>query len=383
MSGRDTVDRLRVELGARAYDILVGSGILAEAGASLAAVIRRRRAVIVTDANVAPLHLPRFVESLEAAGIAHETIVLPPGEQTKSFATYAELCERILALGIERSTPLVALGGGVIGDLTGFAAATLLRGLDYVQVPTTLLAQVDSSVGGKTAIDTTHGKNLVGAFHQPVLVLADIDVLATLPRRELLAGYAEVAKYGAIRDAGFFAWLEENGPALVVGDVAARRHAVLESCAAKAAVVGVDERESGARAMLNFGHTFAHALEIETGFGEALLHGEAVALGMRLAADLSAELGLCPAPAARRLRRHLSAVGLPTEIADIPGGHAFRAADLVAHMRLDKKVLDGRITLILLRDLGDAFVSRSVAENAIEAFLERELAALASRPPAA
>jgi 3-dehydroquinate synthase len=382
-SAMSDTERLRVELGTRAYDIVVGRGVLAGAGAALRQVIRRRHAIIVTDENVAPLHLPRLVASLDAADIAHDTITLPPGEQTKSFATYGALCERILALGIERATPLVALGGGVIGDLTGFAAATLLRGLDYVQVPTTLLAQVDSSVGGKTAIDTMHGKNLVGAFHQPVLVLADIDVLATLPRRELLAGYAEIAKYGAISDAPFFAWLEAHGAALVAGDPAARRQAVRQSCAAKAAIVGVDEKESGARALLNFGHTFAHALETATGYGDALLHGEAVALGMRLAADLSAELGLCPAPAAQRLRRHLVSVGLPTEISEIAGGRSFRAADLVAHMRLDKKVQDGRITLILLRGLGEAFVSRSVAADIIEAFLAREIAGLASRSPAA
>ncbi len=372
-------ERLRVDLGARAYDILIGTGVLADAGAALGPVIRRRSTVIVTDENVAPLHLPRLAASLDAAGIAHRTIVLPPGEHTKSFAFFSDLSERILGFGIERSTPLIAFGGGVIGDLTGFVAATLLRGLDYVQIPTTLLAQVDSSVGGKTAIDTAHGKNLVGAFHQPALVLADIDTLGTLPRRELLAGYAEVAKYGVIRDAAFFAWLEEHGAALVSGDEAARRYAVRRSCLAKAEIVGADEREAGERALLNFGHTFAHALEIETGYGDALLHGEAVGIGMRLAADLSVELGLCAAPAAQRVRRHLAAVGLKTEIADIPGGRSFRAAALLDHMAKDKKVKDGRITLILLRGLGDAFVDHSVAPGAIEAFLEREVKRLASR----
>ena len=266
----------------------------------------------------------------------------------------------MLALGLERITPLIALGGGVIGDLTGFAAATLLRGIDYVQVPTTLLAQVDSSVGGKTAIDSAHGKNMIGAFHQPVLVLADIDTLATLPRRELLAGYAEVVKYGLIGDRGFFRWLEEAGPALIAGDVDARRRAVLTSCAAKAAVVAVDERETGDRQLLNLGHTFGHALESETGFGDALLHGEAVALGIRLAFDLSAQLGLCPAAAASRVRAHFQAVGLPVALSQVANGKRFDPAALLAHMAHDKKVRDGKITLILARDIGDAFVSRDV-----------------------
>jgi 3-dehydroquinate synthase len=261
-------EALRVKLGTRGYDILVGSGLLGEAGALIAPVVRQKRAIIVTDENVAKLHLARLQTGLDASGIAHRAIVLPPGEATKDFAHFSKLCDDALALGIERGTPLIALGGGVIGDLTGFAAATLLRGLDYVQVPTTLLSQVDSSVGGKTAIDSRHGKNLIGAFHQPVLVLADIDTLSTLPRRELLAGYAEVVKYGLIRDRGFYEWLETAGPKLVAGDIDARRQAVLKSCAAKAAVVAIDERETGERQLLNFGHTFGHALEAENGFGE-------------------------------------------------------------------------------------------------------------------
>ncbi|MBV9521932.1 MAG: 3-dehydroquinate synthase, partial [Alphaproteobacteria bacterium] len=264
------IRRIPVELGQRRYDILVGSGLIAAAGARMRPLMRRPHAVIVTDANVAPLHLSALERSLEAAGIAQRSIVLPPGEETKSFAHYAALAEDILAGGIERGTMLVALGGGVVGDLAGFAAATLLRGIDFTQIPTTLLAQVDSSVGGKTAIDTRHGKNLVGAFHQPRLVLADIDALATLPERELRAGYAEIVKYGVIGDPAFFAWLESAGAALVAGDAAARRRAVIASCMAKAAIVASDERESGARALLNFGHTFGHALEAETGYGETL-----------------------------------------------------------------------------------------------------------------
>jgi 3-dehydroquinate synthase len=371
-------EALRVELGTRSYDILVGSGLLGEAGALIAPVVRQKRAIIVTDENVAKLHLARLETGLDASGIAHRAIVLPPGEATKDFAHFSKLCDDVLALGIERGTPLIALGGGVIGDLTGFAAATLLRGLDYVQVPTTLLSQVDSSVGGKTAIDSRHGKNLIGAFHQPVLVLADIDTLSTLPRRELLAGYAEVVKYGLIRDRGFYEWLETAGPKLVAGDIDARRQAVLKSCAAKAAVVAIDERETGERQLLNFGHTFGHALEAEAGFGDALLHGEAVALGMRLAFDLSAKLGLCPKDSVARVRRHYAAVGLPVSLGQIANGRRFAPPALLQHMGKDKKVRDGRITLILAHDIGDAFISRDVERTTIEAFLAAETAAAAA-----
>jgi len=358
---------------------------LAEAGALLTPVLRQKRAVVVTDANVATLHLPRFVAGLAAAGIEAPSIVLPPGEGTKDFAHFVRLVEDILALGIERATPIIALGGGVVGDIAGFAAATLLRGLDFVQVPTTLLAQVDSSVGGKTAIDTAQGKNLVGAFHQPILVLADTDVLTTLPRRELLAGYAEVVKYGLIRDRSFYAWLEERGPALLAGDAAIRREAVLRSCAAKAAIVRDDEREAGDRALLNFGHTFGHALETELGFGDKLLHGEAVALGMQLAFDLSAELGLCRDDTAARVRRHLAAMGLPAELAAVMGG-AVPVDALLAHMGKDKKVRDGRVTLILARDIGDAFVCLDVSPATLRGFLARAAsrganAAISPSPP--
>ncbi len=372
--------RLRVDLGARGYDIVVGSGLLGEAGVHLAPVIRSRRVVVVTDAHVAALHLPRFAAALAAAGIAHQAMTLPPGEATKDFRHFAGLCEDVLALGVERATPIVALGGGVVGDLAGFAAASLLRGLDLVQVPTTLLAQVDSSVGGKTAIDTRHGKNLVGAFHQPVLVLADVAVLATLPRRELLAGYGEVLKYGLIRDRGFYAWLEGVAPALIAGDVAAREEAVLKSCAAKAAIVAADERETGERALLNFGHTFGHALEAASGFGAELLHGEAVALGMQLAFDLSVRLGFCPPAAALRVRRHLAAVGLPTALAEIGLG-ALRADDLLTLMQRDKKVQSGRISLILARDIGEAFVCRDVARETLAQFLAAALAQGRNSPP--
>jgi 3-dehydroquinate synthase len=371
MSQRET---LRLDLGPRSYDIVVGSALLEDAGALVAPVIRQKRAIIVTDENVAKLHVAALRAGLDKAGIAHQSIVLPPGEGTKDFAHFSKLVEDILALGIERRTPLIALGGGVIGDLTGFAAATLLRGIDYVQIPTTLLSQVDSSVGGKTAIDSKQGKNLIGAFHQPVRVIADIDTLSTLPRRELLAGYAEIVKYGLIRDRAFYEWLETAGPKLVAGDADARRRAVLESCAAKAAIVAIDERETGERQLLNFGHTFGHALETETGFGDTLLHGEAVALGMRMAFDLSAELGLCPKEAPQRVRRHYAAVGLPIALGQIANVRRFAPADLLRHMSKDKKVRDGRITLILARDIGDAFISRDIERATIEAFLAAETA---------
>jgi 3-dehydroquinate synthase len=261
----------------------------------------------------------------------------------------------------------------VVGDLAGFAAATLLRGIDYVQVPTTLLAQVDSSVGGKTAIDTSHGKNLVGAFHQPVMVLADIDVLATLPRRQLLSGYAEVVKYGLIRDRVFYEWLETNGAALLAGDAAVREAAVARSCSLKAAIVAGDERERGERALLNFGHTFGHALEAATGFGDTLLHGEAVALGMRLAFDLSARLGFCSTDTAARIRRHLAAIGLPTDLAQTLGGR-FSPKQVLEPMQKDKKVKDGRLTLILVRGIGEAFIVQDVAPALLEEFLAEAMA---------
>ncbi len=363
---------LRVELGNRSYDIVAGSGLLADAGDLMQRVLRQKRVVVVTDAHVAKLHLKTLASGLAKAGIASEILILPPGEGTKDFAHFEKLCEDILALGIERSTALVALGGGVIGDLAGFAAASLLRGLDYVQVPTTLLAQVDSSVGGKTAIDVKAGKNLVGAFYQPVLVIADIDTLATLPPRELLAGYAEVVKYGLIRDRAFFDWLEQNGAELLRGDSELRRQAVLKSCRDKAEIVAADEREAGERALLNFGHTFGHALEAEAGFGQALLHGEAVALGMLMAFDLSARLGLCPKESARRVRQHFEQVGLKTELGLID------ADSLLARMRRDKKVKDGRISLILAHDIGQAFISREVTDAALREFLSQQTKTLAS-----
>jgi 3-dehydroquinate synthase len=367
---------VRVELGARGFDIVVGAGVLAEAGARLKA-LGIRRAVIVTDETVAALHLPALTGSLARAGIRHDRVIVPPGEATKSFDGLEHLMESMLALGIERSTVVVALGGGVVGDLAGFAAAIALRGLDYVQIPSTLLAQIDSSVGGKTAIDSRHGKNLIGAFHQPRLVLADTALLDTLPRRELLAGYAEVAKYGLIDDAAFFAWLEQNGVPLIAGDEAARRHAIVACCRAKARVVALDERESGPRALLNLGHTFGHALEAELDFRpDLLLHGEAVAIGMVMAFDLSASLGLAPAADAARVRRHFEAVGLPTGLGAAQfGGRGFTVDGLIERMRRDKKVRDGRMAFVLARGIGRAFLSQDVEIDALRALLERAVAA--------
>src|SRR5262249_12195128 len=353
----DEVERLRVELGDRAYDIVVGSRLIESAGREIQPLLRRRQVVIISDETVARHYLPQLRDSLSETGIAHHTVLLPPGEETKDLDHFGRMAEEILAFGIERGTMLVALGGGVVGDLTGFAAATLLRGIDFVQIPTTLLAQVDSSVGGKTGINTSTGKNLIGAFYQPRLVLADTLVLASLPRRELLAGYAETVKYGLIRDAGFFAWLEAEGGAVCALSPEALRRAVMTSCAMKAEIVAGDEREEGDRALLNFGHTFGHALETETGFSDRLLHGEAVALGMVLAFDFAVRLGLATAEDARWVRRHLEDKGLPTRMSQV-GLRDVPAERLLAHMSKDKKVREGRITLILPRRIGDAFVMK-------------------------
>ncbi len=368
------VDRISLALPDRSYDILVGPGLIAAAGGYVAPLIRRAPAVIVTDRTVAQYHLEPLRRSFTAAGIANEVIELDPGESTKEFGEFEKLVNRILDYAPERGSTLVALGGGVVGDITGFAASVILRGIDFIQIPTTLLSQVDSSVGGKTGINTRHGKNLIGSFYQPRLVLADTAALDTLPRRELLAGYAEVVKYGLLGDRDFFAWLETNGRRVLDGDQDARRHAVVTSCEAKAAIVAGDERETGQRALLNLGHTFGHALEAETGFGSRLLHGEAIAIGMIMAFDLSVRLGLCPAEDAARVRRHFSAIGLPTSL-DAVAGQRWSANALIAHMQQDKKVKDGRITFILVRGIGDAFIAEDIAPADVEALLESAIAA--------
>ncbi len=361
--------RLSLALSTASYDVVVGEGLLARAGALLAPVLPQKRAVVVTDATVAPLHLPALLHGLAATAIETRTITVPPGETSKTLAMFGEVVDQLLAGGMERRTAVIALGGGVVGDLAGFAAATTLRGLPFVQVPTTLLSQVDSSVGGKTGINTRHGKNLLGAFHQPRMVLADTATLATLPPRELRAGYAEVAKAGLIGDAAFFAWCEANGAAVIAGDREAQAEAVLRACAFKALVVGNDEREekpSDGRALLNLGHTFGHALEAELGYG-TILHGEAVAVGMGLAFRLSARLGLCPQADAGRVIAHLESVGLPAEPAHL--NRRLSASRLMSHMRRDKKMRDSKLNFVLARGVGQAFTCGEVAAEAVEGVL--------------
>jgi 3-dehydroquinate synthase len=317
------------------------------------------------------VHGAALTTSLEAAGLAAHPVIVPPGEQTKSFEGLADVIDRLLALQLDRGDIIIAFGGGVVGDLTGFAAAIYKRGIDFVQIPTTLLAQVDSSVGGKTAIDTPRGKNLVGAFHQPRLVLADLDLLSTLPDREMRAGYAEVVKYGLLGDFGFFEWLETHSAAVLAREPAALARAVTRSVEMKAEIVAEDETEQGRRALLNLGHTFGHALEAETGYGAALLHGEAVAAGQALAFRFSAAQGLCAGQDAARAAAAVAAAGLPTRLDEIPG-HPFNAARLVRHMAQDKKAEAGRLTFILARALGDAFVTKDVDAEAVRRFLIAE-----------
>ncbi len=363
MSANETVT---VDLGERSYPIHIGPGLLDRAGELIRPVMRGSNVLVVTDDRVAPLYLERVERSLAAAGATPMHTVMPAGEKTKDFPHLEALLDAMLAARTERGALVVALGGGVVGDLTGFAAAILLRGVDFVQIPTTLLAQVDSSVGGKTGINTRHGKNLIGAFHQPRLVLADTGALDTLDRRQMLAGYAEVVKYGVIDDAAFFAWLENNGARLIEGDPEARRQAVAVSCRAKARIVAADEREGGVRALLNLGHTFGHALEAECGFSDEMLHGEAVAIGMVMALRLSARLGLAPADDAERLKRHLEAVGLP---AALPGGRLWEIPRLLHHMEGDKKVKDGKATFVLARGIGQSFLTREVPQADLIALL--------------
>ncbi|MGC9958262.1 3-dehydroquinate synthase [Roseiarcus sp.] len=365
--------KVEVPLGARAYSILIGPGVLDEAGAEIARIAPGVHCAIVTDARVAPLYLDRLSASLDQAGLRSTPIVCPPGEATKGYAEFARVCDALIEARIERRDIVIALGGGVIGDLAGFCAASLRRGVRLVQLPTTLLAQVDSSVGGKTGINSRHGKNLVGAFHQPSLVLADTLCLDTLSEREFRAGYAEVVKYGLIGDRGFFEFLESNWRDAFAGGPA-RAEAIAVSCAAKARVVAADETERGERALLNLGHTFGHALEKLTGYDSArLVHGEGVAIGMVSAFRFSRDLGLCSGQDATRAEAHLKAVGLPTRMRDIPGFDA-RTEDLLAAMRQDKKVERGRLTFILARGIGQSFVARDVDEASVSAFLTREMA---------
>ncbi|MDR6869018.1 3-dehydroquinate synthase [Bosea sp. BE125] len=361
-----------VALEGRSYDIHIGRHQLCEAAALIAQLAPGAKAALVTDAHVAELHAPAFEACLHQEGIAATRIVIPPGEASKSYARLIELCDALLAAKIERQDLVIALGGGVVGDLTGFAAAVLRRGVRFIQIPTSLLAQVDSSVGGKTGINSTHGKNLIGAFHQPALVIADTALLDTLSEREFKAGYAEVVKYGLIDDAGFFDWCEINWSRIITGGPE-RDHAVAVACRAKAAIVARDEREEGDRALLNLGHTFAHALERLTNYDSTrLVHGEAVAIGLALAFRFSQRLGLCSGQDAVRVARHLGQVGLPTRLQQVPGG-AGSADEIVTAMAQDKKVKRGAMTFILAHGIGKSFIAPGVAAAEVKAFIETEL----------
>ncbi|RAP43291.1 3-dehydroquinate synthase [Rhodovulum viride] len=367
-----TVETVHVALPGREYDIRIGEGLLARAGAEIGPLLRRPRVAILTDETVAALHLAAFRAGL--GDIEAPAQALPAGEATKCWAQFGCAVEWLIEQKVERRDIVVALGGGVIGDLAGFAAAVLRRGVRFVQVPTTLLAQVDSSVGGKTGINSPQGKNLIGAFHQPSLVLADTGVLGTLAPRDFLAGYGEVVKYGLLGDAAFFEWLEAQGPALAAGDVAARIAAVKRSCEAKARIVERDETEQGDRALLNLGHTFGHALEAATGYSDRLLHGEGVAIGCALAFELSARMGLCAQEDPSRVRAHLDAMGMKKDLADIPGDLP-DADGLIALMAQDKKVQDGRLRFILARGIGEAFVTAEADPALVRSILAEALAA--------
>ena len=365
---------VRVNLDSRSYDVVIGSGLIAQAATHLAPLLRRPKVWIVTEDRVAPLHLAHLEAALTAGGIAARALILPAGEGTKSWQYLTQTVEWLLDEKVERGDIVIALGGGVIGDLVGFAAAILRRGVRFVQMPSSLLAQVDSSVGGKTGINTRHGKNLVGAFHQPSLVLADIDLLSTLAPRDFLAGYGEVVKYGLLGDAAFFDWLEENAPAMAAGDLALREEAVRWSVQMKADIVARDETEQGDRALLNLGHTFCHALEAATGYSDRLLHGEGVAIGCALAAELSARLGLCPQEEPSRIRAHLAEMGMKRDLADIEGDLPDADA-LLALMAQDKKVLEGQLRFILMRGIGTSFVTSDVLPDAVKTLLNESLGA--------
>jgi 3-dehydroquinate synthase len=362
---------VKVALGNRAYDIVIGRGVADTVCTRIAALKPGARLAIVTDENVARTHLETIESRLSAGGMATSRVVVPPGEGSKSFASFERVCDALIEARIERNDLIVALGGGVVGDLAGYAAASVRRGLDFVQVPTSLLAQVDSSVGGKTGINSRHGKNLVGAFHQPILVVADTALLDTLPQREFRAGYAELAKFGLLGDAGFFAWLEANWQDAFAGGPA-REHAIAIACRGKAAIVARDERETGERALLNLGHTFGHAFEAAAGFSDKLLHGEAVSLGIVCAFEFSTRLGLLPTNDAGRVAHHLAAVGLPTHIRDVPAlqTDADALMELIAQ---DKKVKRGKLTFILTRGIGKAFVASDVDPAQVRAFLAEKL----------
>ncbi|MEM9845364.1 MAG: 3-dehydroquinate synthase [Pseudomonadota bacterium] len=367
------MERVHVPLDDRAYDVLIGPGLIGEASQHIAPLLSRPRVAVISDETVAALHLPALRTSFEAAGVTLDALALPPGEATKAWPQFERAVEWLLDQKIERQDIVIALGGGVIGDLAGFAAAVLRRGVRFVQIPTSLLAQVDSSVGGKTGINAPHGKNLIGAFHQPSLVLADTDVLSSLPEREFLAGYGEVVKYGLLGDYEFFQWLEDHGSRMRDGDLTARIAGVRRSVEMKADIVVRDETELGDRALLNLGHTFCHALEAATGYSDRLLHGEGVAVGCALAFDLSARLGLCAQEEPVRVRAHLRAMGMKADLSDIPGD--LPGPDkLIELMGQDKKIIDGRLRFVLARGIGEAFVAEDVATDAVRDVLNAALA---------
>lgn len=363
---------VRVGLGDRSYDIVVGSGLLTTSSNALSKAVNAKRCAIVTDANVAALHLKPFQALLAKQGVSAEAIILPAGEETKSFSQLESLCGKLLDLKLTRRDVVIALGGGVIGDLTGFAASIVRRGIDFIQVPTTLLAQVDSSVGGKTAINAPQGKNLIGAFYQPTLVLADTDVLQTLPPREVMAGFAEVIKYGLINDRPFFEWLQANGAQVLAREPAALSHAIAVSCQNKADVVAADERETGSRALLNLGHTFGHAIEAHAQFDGRILHGEAVSIGMVMAHQVSHALGLMPRADLEAVLDTFSALAMPMTVAGF-GLSQLGADEMVHHMGQDKKNVDSRVTLILSKGIGQSFLTRDVSAQDLQNMLTRIL----------
>ena len=374
MSSANILYNVPVNLADRSYNISIGHNLIADAGGLIAPLLKRPFAAIVTDENVAKAHLANLEKSLTSSGIVTKAIILPAGEATKSYKYLAELCDGLLSAGVERRDVVIALGGGVIGDLTGFAASILRRGVNFIQIPTSLLAQVDSSVGGKTGINSALGKNLIGAFHQPIAVLADLDVLGTLPKRQRAAGYAEVAKYGLLGDAAFFNWLEDNVESIINGgnDISAMAHAVQTCCAMKARIVAEDETETGVRALLNLGHTFGHALESATGYSDRLLHGEAVSIGMVQAFKFSEQLGYCAKGTNERVIKHLKRAGLPTHVSEISGTLSPKEK-LVELMRQDKKAVGGKLTFILAKSIGETFIAKNLAESEVIAFLEKDL----------
>ncbi|MBB43838.1 MAG: 3-dehydroquinate synthase [Rhodospirillaceae bacterium] len=373
MKETKTTTKVTVDLSERSYEILIGKNLLKSAGELVAPAVRGRKQILVTDANIARVWLPTFRKAMAAQGFHPEEIILSPGEKSKSLHVFSNLIKNILDFEPDRNTCLIALGGGVIGDLTGFAASTVLRGLSFLQIPTTLLAQVDSSVGGKTGINTSHGKNLVGSFYQPQMVIADTEALNTLSPRELRSGYAEILKYGLIVNPEFFEWLEVNGTRVIDGTEDARRHAISCSCETKAGIVSKDEREGGVRALLNLGHTFGHALEKETSYGRELLHGEAVSIGMSMAFELSHRLGLCSSTDVKRVKDHIASIGLPNSLKHLKD-FDWHTGRLLTHMAHDKKTRDGKINFILARGIGNAFICDTVPIKEVLAVLESAIA---------